>query len=143
MIQVATDWFIPLRINSQKQGEVFKEYSVTWTPTMVVLDAEGKENCRFTGFFTPPELCARMILDGAKAEINLENFSLAIKCFDDILEKYPGTFAAPEAIFYSGVAKYLSSHEPKVLKKGLLQLRKEFPDSEWTARAKPYELIGD
>ena len=139
---MATDWFIPLRINSQKQGEVFKKYLVSWTPTVVVMDAEGREHGRFSGFLPPQELCARMILDGAKTMMTLEDFSLAIKCFDDIVEKYKGTFAVPEAIFYSTAAKYLSSHEPKVLKEGLLLLRKNFPDSEWTLRAKPYELIG-
>ncbi|MBL0731383.1 MAG: hypothetical protein JJW03_00800 [Desulfosarcina sp.] len=115
---------------------------VSWTPTVVVLDAEGREHGRFSGFLSPQELCARMILDGAKTMMTLENFSLAIKCFGDIVEKYQGTFAVPEAIFYSAAAKYLSSHEPKVLKEGLLLLRKNFPDSEWTLRAKPYELIG-
>ena len=139
---MATDWFIPVRINSQKQGEVFKKYLVSWTPTVLVLDAEGREHGRFSGFLPPQELCARMILDGAKTVMTLENFSLAIKCFDDIVEKYQGTFAVPEAIFYSTAAKYLSSHEPNVLKEGLLLLRKNFPDSEWTLRAKPYELIG-
>jgi len=142
VIQMATDWFILLRINSQQQGEVFKKYKVTWTPTIVVLDAEGREHCRFTGFLPPKELCARMVLDGAKAEMNLQNYILAIKCFDDILNKYRGTFAVPEAIFYLAVTRYLSSHEPKFLKEGLEQLRKEFPDSEWTVRAKPYEVIG-
>ena len=142
VIQVVTDWFTPLRINSQKHEDVFKKYGVTWTPTIVVLDAEGKEHYRFTGFLPPQELCARIILDGAKAELNLENHSRAIKCFDEILQKYPGTFAAPEATFYLAVAQYLSSHEPKFLKEGLEQLRKKFADSEWTTRAKPYELIG-
>ena len=142
VIQVVTDWFIPLRINSQKQGEVFKKYGVTWTPTIVVLDAEGKEHYRFTGFLPPLELCARMILDGAKAEMNLQNHSLVIKCFDEIIQKYPGTFAVPEAIFYLAVTQFLSGHEAKFLKEGLEQLRKEFSDSEWTVRAKPYEVIG-
>lgn len=82
-----------------------------------------------------------MILDGAKVELNLENFNPAIKCFNEVTEKYTGTFAVPEAIFYRAVAEFLTTHEPRALKEGLLQLRKEFPDSEWTLRANPYKLI--
>ena len=135
------DWLIPLRINKEKQSDYFKKYLVAWTPTIAILDAEGREHYRFTGFLSPLELCARVILDGAKAELTLNNYDLAIKCFDDVIEKYAGTFAVPEAIFYLSVAKFLLGHNPKMLREGLERLRKEFPHSEWTLRAKPYELI--
>jgi thioredoxin-related protein len=142
VVNLANDWFVSVRFNSKKQEEVFKKYLVSWTPTLVVMDAVGREHGRFIGFLPPQELCARIILEGAKTLMTLENFTPAIKRCNDILQKYQGTFAEPEAIFYSTVAKYLSTHEPNVLKEGLLLLRKKFPDSEWTLRAKPYELIG-
>jgi hypothetical protein len=47
----------------------------------------------------------------------------------------------PETIYDSGVLNYLSNDDPKFLRKGLERLRKEFPGSEWTMRAKPYEGI--
>ncbi len=110
---------------------------------MLLLDAEGREHGRFSGFLPPRELCARMILEVAKALMALEKFVPAIERFNEIAEKYQDTFAAPEALFYSSAAEYLSGHKPQVLKEGLLLLRKKFPDSEWTLRAKPYELIGN
>lgn len=139
---VVNDWFVPLRFNGEKQGDQFQQHRVAWTPTIAILDAEGREHCRFTGFLSPAEFCARIILDGAKAELNLGNYDLAIKCLNDIIEKYKGTFAVPEAIFYLGVASFLPGHDPKFLREGLERLRSEYPDSEWTLRAKPYELIG-
>ena len=140
-MKVTDDSFIPLKINTQQQGAILKQYLVSWTPTLIILDAKGREHGRFSGFLPPQEFCARMLLEMAKALMALEEFSLATKHFKKILEKYKETFAAPEAIFYSSAAEYLSSHKPQVLKKGLLLLRKDFPDSEWTLRAKPYELI--
>ena len=112
-----------------------------WTPTILILDTEGRDHFRFAGFLTPVELCARIILDGAKTELDLGNYDLALKCLEEVVGKYEGTFAEPEAIFYLAVAKFLPGHNPKVLKEGLERLRKKFPDSEWTLRAKPYELI--
>lgn len=135
------EWFVPLRINREKQEDMFQKNLVSWTPSIAVLNADGREHYRFTGFLSPAELCARIILDGAKVEITINNYELAVKCLKEVIENYQGTFAVPEAIFYLGVVNYISTDEPKFLREGLDRLRKEFPDSEWTLKAKPYELI--
>jgi hypothetical protein len=131
--------FIPLRINLEKQRPVFKEYRISWTPTIALLDMEGREHYRFTGFFTPPEMSARILLDGAKSELFLERYDIAKRHLDELFANYRGAFAMPEAIYYSGVLNQLSTDDPKFLRRGLERLRKEFPGSEWTMRAKPYE----
>ena len=141
VIKVVNDWFIPVRISGDTQKDLFEKYLVTWTPTITLWDGDGREHYRFTGFLSPEELCARIILDGAKAELTLKNYDLAITCLTDVIKKYNITCAKPEAIFYLGVAQYLSTHNPKALREGLEKLRKEFPQNEWTLRAKPYEVI--
>jgi hypothetical protein len=128
-------------MNKEKREDMFQKNRVSWTPTIAVLEADGREHYRFTGFLSPAELCARIILDGAKVELTIKNYELAVKCLNEVVENYQGTFAVPEAIFYLGVVNYLSTDEPKFLREGLDRLRKEFPDSEWTLKAKPYELI--
>jgi hypothetical protein len=128
-------------MNKEKREDMFQKNRVSWTPTIAVLEADGREHYRFTGFLSPAELCARIILDGAKVELTIKNYELAVKCLKEVVENYQGTFAVPEAIFYLGVVNYLSTDEPKFLREGLDRLRKEFPDSEWTLKAKPYELI--
>lgn len=107
----------------------------------MILDAEGTEHYRFTGFLPPVEFCAAIILNGAKTELDSGNYDLAIKCCNEVIEKYRGTPAVPEAIFYISVAKYLSSHDPKNLRAGFDRLTSEFPGSEWTIKARPYKLI--
>ena len=115
------------------------QYRIAWTPTIALLDMEGREHYRFTGFFTPPEMSARILLDGTKSALFLERYDIAKGYLDAIFADYQGTFAMPEAIYYSGVLNYLSMHDQKSLRKGLDRLRKEFPTSEWTMKAKPYE----
>jgi thioredoxin-related protein len=132
---------VPVRINKEKQIDLFKKYAITWTPTIVILDTEGKEHFRFTGFLPPSEFSAAIILDGAKTELDLQNYDLAIKCCNEVIEKYKGTIYVPEAIFYLSVAKYLSTHDAKNLRAGYDRLTKEFPGSEWTHKATPYKLI--
>jgi len=133
---------VPVRINGEKQRDRFKEYIVSWTPTIVILDTEGKPHYRCTGFLPPFEFCAAIILNGAKTELDLENYDLAIKCCDEVIEKYRGAFAVPEAIFYVFVARYLSTHDPKNLRAAFDRLSQEFPGSEWTMKTNPYKQIG-
>jgi hypothetical protein len=118
---------------------MFQEHRVFWTPTIALLDMEGREHCRFSGFFTPPEMSARILLDGAKSELFLERFDIAKGHLDVVLAEYQETFAMPEAIYYSGVLGYLTTHDVKSLRRGLDRLRKEFPDNEWAMKATPYE----
>jgi hypothetical protein len=133
--------FIPLRINLKKQRPMFKQHLIAWTPTIALVDMQGREHHRFTGFLTPPEMSARILLDGTKSALFLERFDMAKGYLDALFADYQGTFAMPEAIYYSGVLSYLTTHDAKFLRKGLERLRKEFPKSEWTMKAKPYELI--
>jgi hypothetical protein len=133
--------FIALRINKEKQLDEFKKHLVTWTPTIAILDNEGIEHFRFTGFLSAVELCARIILDGAKTRLDLGNYELALKYLNQVIDTYKESFAMPEAIFYFAVATYLSTHKRVVLREGLERLRREFPKSEWALKAKPFELI--
>jgi len=133
--------FIPLRINREKQRAMFKQYLVAWTPTIMLLDMDGKVHHRFNGFLTPPEMGARILLDAAKIELFLQRNDRARRQLDNIFTDYQGTFAIPEAIFYSGVVDMELQEDPKFLRQLLERLRKEFPLSEWTMKAKPYELI--
>ena len=132
---------MPVRINGEKQPDLFKKHAITWTPTIVILDGEGKEHYRFTGFLPPSEFSAAIILEGAKTELDLQNYDLAIKCFNEVIDKYKGTVVVPQAIFYLAVAKYLSTHDAKNLRAGFDRLTEEFPGSEWTLKATPYKLI--
>ncbi|MCX8012286.1 MAG: thioredoxin family protein, partial [Desulfobacterota bacterium] len=143
VVNLVHERFIPVRISGDNQRELFKQHLVTWTPTIVINDYEGKEHYRFTGFLSPEELCSRILLEGAKTSLDLKNYELAINWLNEVIENYPGSFAIPEAIFYSGVAKYLYSHNPKPLKEGWIRLSQEFSQSEWALRAKPYALLND
>ena len=120
---------------------MFKQYLVAWTPTIMLLDMDGKVHHRFNGFLTPPEMGARILLDAAKIELFLQRNDRARRQLDNIFTDYQGTFAIPEAIFYSGVVDMELQEDPKFLRQLLERLRKEFPLSEWTMKAKPYELI--
>lgn len=86
-------------------------------------------------------MCARLVLNAAKTFFDLKKYDRAFDLCSQLTDDYAGTFAVPEGIFYKGVIGYKKSNEPKSLREALNRLRRDFPDNEWTMRAKPYEGI--
>jgi hypothetical protein len=131
---------IPLQVPYNHQP-LSTEFNVQWTPTLVTLDAEGKEHHRTVGFLGPEEFIPSLLLGIAKVHFDLEQFDPALANLDSLLAEYPKSDAAPESIFLRGVARYKSTHDPKPLKEAYELLQSQYPGSEWTKRAYPYRLL--
>jgi len=117
------------------------DFRVVWTPTLIVLDHYGKEHQRTVGFLPPDEMVASLLLGIGKAGLGNDQFNEAVVQFSTLLNGYPGSACAPEAVYLRGVARYKSSHAASALKEGYQQLLAQYPDSEWTRRAEPYTLL--
>jgi hypothetical protein len=117
------------------------QFQVKWTPTLVTLDADGKEHHRTVGFLAPEDLIPSLILGRAKIHFNHENFAEALKSLDALLKDSPKSGAAPEAIYMRGVCLYKTTHQAEPLKDAYEKLQAVYPESEWTKRASPYRLL--
>ncbi len=133
--------FTPIQVDFNKNKALVKRFSVKWTPTIIIFDADGNEHHRFIGFLPPDDFIAQLILGKGKVEFDQDHFEQGIQCFQEILVRYPKADAAPEAQYLLGVTKYKASHNPKELKLGLEALQRDYPNSEWTKKAQPYALI--
>jgi tetratricopeptide (TPR) repeat protein len=131
---------IPLRVPFDAQP-LSSDFNIKWTPTLVTLDANGKEHHRTVGFFPPEELIPSLLLGIAKSYFERERFGEALSTLEELLTDYPKSDAAPEAIYLRGVCRYKSTHDPKPLKGAYEQLQANYPLSEWTKRAYPYRLL--
>lgn len=140
VVQFITESLIPLRIPSDSEP-LATEFKIKWTPTIIVLDWNGKEHSRTVGFLTPEELIPSLLLGIAKTYYESDMFPEAIANLEKIIQDYPQSGAAPEAVFYRGVNGYKSTHDPKHLKQAYERLQAEYPQSEWTKRALPYRLL--
>ena len=134
------DKVIPLRIPADAQP-LSTEFRVLWTPTLVTLDMYGKEQYRTVGFLPPEELVPSLILGIAKVDFAARQYNEALINLNMLLAGYPGSGAAPEAVFLQGVCGYKSSKDPKYLKGAYEQLSASYPGSDWTKRATPYSLL--
>ncbi len=137
VIDFLKDKVVPLQLRSNAEPYA-TDFNIKWTPSLLVIDAEGKEHHRVTGFLSPVDLISWLILGIGKAAFDTGQFDQAIQCFDQVISEYPYTCAAPEAVFFRGVALYKSTHQPDNLKKAYQKLQEEYATSTWARRAYPY-----
>ncbi|OGQ97709.1 MAG: hypothetical protein A2521_02045 [Deltaproteobacteria bacterium RIFOXYD12_FULL_57_12] len=130
---------VPLRIGSAEQPA--KDFSINWTPALLILDKNGKEHHRSIGFLEPEELISAIVLGIGKMHYDAGEFKEAITFFEKIVDKSPGSDSAPEAVFLAGVSRYKSTKNALPLKEAYEHLLKEYPLSPWAKRASPYRLL--
>jgi len=140
VVSFLTSKVVPLRLPFDAQPQA-TDYNVKWTPTLITADAAGEEHHRTVGFLAPEALIPSVLLGSAKCHFDAGRFPEALKELGELLAKYPKSPAAPEAIYYQGVAGYKKTNDPKPLKGAYEKLAATYPDSEWTQRAYPYRLI--
>lgn len=140
MIEFFNTKMIPLRVQFGIKP-LTEDFNVKWTPTLVTLDADGKERHRTLGFLNPGELIPSLLLGIAKVHFYRDEFEEALSCLEKLLADYSKSYAAPEAIYLKGVCGYKSTHKPNPLKQASEELKAKYPSSEWAMRAEPYGLL--
>lgn len=132
--------FIPVQIETS-QADLMQKYAVSWTPTILILDADGKEHYRSVGFLNPEEFIAGFQTGKGRYYLDLEQYPEALGMFEEVINNPAAGNAAPEAIFFHAVATYKHTHNPKPLRQAYETLTAKHPGSEWAKRAEPYKLI--
>lgn len=140
VIEFIQKHLIPLRVAFDAQP-LSTDFNLKWTPTLITLDADGKEHQRTVGFLSPEELIPSLLLGIAKSHFDRERFNEALSILETLLKDHSKSDSAPEAIYLRGVCKYKSTHNPKPLKEAYEQLQAKYPSSEWMKRAYPYRLL--
>lgn len=139
VINFIADKFVPLR--APYDSELGSTFGITWTPTIIVLDFYGREHYRSVGFLPPEEFIPALLLGMAKLDFDANEQNDAVLHLNSLLEKYPHSAAAPEAVYLRGVSRYKGSHDASALKEAYQTLQARYPQSEWTRRAQPYSLL--
>jgi thioredoxin-related protein len=87
------------------QRPLAEDFKVKWTPVLITLDVDGTERNRTVGFLPPEELIPSLMSGIGKAHLERGEFAKAIPQFEKLVSKYPKSGAAPEAVFFLGVAR--------------------------------------
>ncbi len=132
--------FVPVQLQSSDSA-MMQKFAVSWTPTLIVLDADGREHYRAVGFFTPEDMIATFLTAKGRWSLDTDQLAEARAIFEEVIACYPDHNAAAEALFFLGVARYKMSHDPKPLREAYDELKDKFPQSMWAKQAEHYRLI--
>jgi len=82
---------IALRVSTGSAGPLPGRFNVKYTPTIVIVDEDGREHDRVVGFLPPEEFVPSIALGIGKALFNRGECGRAVGIFDGILSDYPGS----------------------------------------------------
>jgi outer membrane protein assembly factor BamD (BamD/ComL family) len=129
---------VPGKVHIKENPAWFHRYDVIWTPTTLVLDEAGKERHRIEGYLPRDEFAAQLTLGMARVAFMRKKWADAEKLYDEILEKYPSSAAAPEALYWKAVCRYKATNDHTVLGEVQMTLQQKYPDSVWAKKALPW-----
>jgi TolA-binding protein len=139
IVRLVTGRFVPVRMHVKENAEEFKRlggmFDAQWTPTTLIVDGTPKERHRVEGFLPKNDFASQLELGLAKAAFGRGAFGEAERAFEDVLQKYPDTDAAPEAQYWAGVSRYKASGDPQALKDITKRFKERYADSTWAKKA--------
>jgi hypothetical protein len=131
--------FLPARVHVKDQAADFKRfgerYNAQWTPTLLVLDPEGVERHRIEGFLPAEDLLAQLPLGLGHSAFARQQWDEAERRFREVVERFPNTEAAPEALYWAGVARYKGKGDAKALGETAREFSRRYQGSSWAKKA--------
>jgi TolA-binding protein len=108
---------------------------VLWTPTVLILAPSGVERFRIEGYSPNREFRAQLELALARAAFMNKQWADAERLYAEILERYPDSYSAPEAQYWTGVAHYKGTLDHTALEHVVQQFKQRYQDSIWAKKA--------
>lgn len=137
--RLVSEHFLPARVHVKQDPEAFKRYAevykVPWTPTILLLAPDGVEHYRIEGFLPADDLLAQLMLGRARLAFDQQQWAEAERRFKEIVERFPQTDAAAEALYWAGVAPYKATGDPASLKQTARAFKERYRDTPWAKKA--------
>ena len=134
-----TENFIPARINVREQPNDWarygERYGVQWTPTTLIVDPSGEERHRIEGFLPAEDLLPQLALGLAKSAFARQQFEEAERRFREIIERFPKSEAAAEALYWAGVSRYKATNDAAALGQTAEAFTHRYQDTSWAKKA--------
>jgi TolA-binding protein len=139
VVRFVADNFIPARVHVKDDAAEFQrlreKHAARWTPTILELDSDGVERHRIEGFLPADDFLAQLMLGRAQLDFKAEKWADAEKRFRAIMEKLPNSDAAPEALYWAGVARYKVTKDSTALKETARAFTTRYTDTSWAKKS--------
>lgn len=102
------------------------------------MDSDGHERYRIEGYLPKDWFHARLEMAVARVDFMKKKFADAEKSYTGVIERFGATSVAAEAIYWRAVCKYKATNDHTVLGPAADELRRKYPDDEWTLKSGPW-----
>jgi outer membrane protein assembly factor BamD (BamD/ComL family) len=130
---------VPLEAHIKEHPAYFHRFDALWTPTVLILDPNGKERYRIEGYLPVDEFRAQLEMGLARVAFMSKDFADAERRYAAVLDRFPNTKAAPEALYWKGVSHYKATNDHTVLGELPGMFQQKYPDSEWALKTAAWE----
>ncbi len=127
--------FLPVKIHIKEHPTDFHRFEANWTPTLELLDPEGRERYRFSGWLPKDEFLAQLYLGLGKMWFAHKRWTDAERWLRELPEKFPGTDAAPEALYWAAVCRYKASNDHHALGDVAQDFQRRYTNTSWAKRS--------
>ena len=131
--------FVPVEAHIKEHAAYFHRFDALWTPTVLILDSGGKERLRIEGYLPKEEFRAHLEMGLARVAFTNKRWADAERRYAEVLERYPDSKVAPEALYWKGVSHYKATNDHTVLGGLPGQFKKRYPDSVWAVKTAAWE----
>jgi TolA-binding protein len=139
VVQLVEENFVPVRVHVKEQPDDFKrlgaQFSAQWTPTILVVDSSGEERHRVEGFLPIEDFIAQLLLGLAKSAFARGDFHDAERRYREMIDRFPSTEAAPEALYWAGVARYKATNDAAALAETAANFKQRYQETSWAKKA--------
>lgn len=122
-------------VHIKEHPALFDRFDVLWTPTVLILDANGIERARNEGYLPNLEFRAQLEMGLARIAFMHKQWAEAERRYTEVAERYPHTSAGPEAIYWKGVSRYKATNDHSALGEAANELKEKYEGSVWTLKA--------
>ena len=126
---------MPLAAHIKEHPAYFHRFDALWTPTVLILDSEGVERLRIEGYLPKTEFRAQLEMGLARVAFMRKQWADAERRYAQVVERYPDSKVAPEAVYWRGVSRYKRTNDHMVLGEVPEQLKEKYADSVWALKA--------
>ncbi|HEV3469696.1 MAG TPA: tetratricopeptide repeat protein [Pyrinomonadaceae bacterium] len=126
---------MPLGAHIKERPAYFHRFDAVWTPTVLVLDSGGVERVRIEGYLPKDEFRAHLELGLARVAFMNKQWAEAEQRYARIVERYPDSKVAPEAVYWRGVSHYKATDDHTALGEVAEQFKQKYQDSVWAQKA--------
>jgi len=127
--------FVPVQVDIEQASKLADKYQALWTPNLNVINNREKRVYHVVGWLPPSEFAAMLQTARGHYSMNSKKFDEAAPRFKEVFDHFPRSVYAPEALYYSAVSRYLSSHDVEDLKEDWITLQRFYPQSRWAMKS--------